>query len=109
MEPKESTKIRDKPGIRKTIKKKLSKTRNIILLAAIGMVVFYALADIVFGFLHTGDYSVAQFDATLTSEWFSFWKWVVSVGGGITVAKTLKGNTNSDDDETDLPTSGRVV
>ena len=109
MEPKESTKIRDKPGIRKTIKKKLNKTRNIILLAAIGMVVFYALADIVFGFLHTGDYSVAQFDATLTSEWFSFWKWVVSVGGGITVAKTLKGNTNSDDDETDLPTSGRVV
>lgn len=109
MEPKENTKIRDKPGFQKIIKKKLHKTRNIVLLTAVGMVISYALADIVFGFLHTGDYSVAQFDATLTSEWFSFWKWVVSVGGGITVAKTLKGNTNSDDDETDPPTSGGVV
>lgn len=109
MEPKENTKIRDKPGIRKTIGKKLHKTRNIILLTAIGMVIAYATADVVFGFLHTGDYSVAQFDATLTSEWFGFWKWVVSVGGGITVAKTLKGKTNSDDDETDPPNVDGVV
>lgn len=81
------------------IRKKLHKTRNIILLTAIGMVISYAVADIIFGFLRSGDYSVAQFDATLTSEWFSFWKWVVGIGGGITVAKTVKGRTNSDDDE----------
>lgn len=91
------------------MKRKLKKTRNIVLLIAVGMVIAYALADIVFGFLHTGDYSVAQFDATLTDNWFSFWKWVVSVGGSITVAKTLKGKTNSDDNETDPPTSGGVV
>ena len=102
-------KIWDKPGIQKAIRKKLKKTRNIILLIAVGMVISYALADIVFGFLHTGDYSVAQFDATLTSEWFSFWKWVVGIGGGITVAKTVKGKTNSDDDETDPPMSDGVV
>lgn len=102
-------KIRDKPGIRKTIKKKLHKTRNIVLLIAVVMVIFYALADIVFGFIHTGDYSVAQFDATLTDNWFSFWKWLASLSGGITVAKTLKGKTNSDDDEIDPPTSGGVV
>ena len=35
------------------------------------------------------------FDATQTSEWFEFWKWVVITGGGITVAKTFKGTEYS--------------
>jgi hypothetical protein len=85
----------------KTFKQKLKKTRNIILFTAVGMVLAYTVADIVFGFIGLGasEYMVFQFDATLTQEFFEFWKWVVVTGAGITIAKTAKGKTNSDDDE----------
>ena len=83
------------------MKRKLSKTRNIILLCAIVSVIAYALADIVLAYLSAkaSTYSVMQFDSTLTQEWFGFWKWVVTTGATITVAKTLKGKTNSDNEE----------
>lgn len=81
------------------MRKKMSKTRNIALFTAMGMVVIYTIANCVFGWLNTQNGMVFQFDATQTSEWFEFWKWVVITGGSITVAKTVKGKTNSDKDE----------
>ena len=38
-------------------------------------------------------------DSTLTIEVFGFLKWLVVSGGMITIAKTIKGKTNSDVDE----------
>lgn len=84
------------------MKRKLKKTRNIVLFAAIAMVLIYTALDIVFGFIGMNiqnTYQIFQFDATLTTEWFGFWKWVVVSGAGITIVKTAKGKTNSDDDE----------
>lgn len=87
--------------MRSVLKKKLNKTRNLILLCAITMVLVYTVLDIVFGFtgMRISGAMVFQFDSTLTSEFFDFWKWVVATGAGITIAKTVKGKTNSDDDE----------
>lgn len=85
----------------KTVKKKLRKTRNIMLFLACGMVILYTVANVLFGVLNVRYDTVFQFDPTQTTEWFSFWKWVVVSGGGITIAKTLKGNTNSDEEEKD--------
>ena len=84
------------------MKKKLKKTRNIILFCAILMVLIYTALDILFGFIGMNiqnSYQIFQFDATLTTEWFQFWKWLIVSGAGITIAKTAKGKTNSDDDE----------
>ena len=82
-------------------RKKLKKTRNLILLCAVGMVLAYTAADILFGFLglRAGGETALQLDSTPTSEVFGFWKWGVATRAGITVAKTVKGRTNSDDDE----------
>jgi hypothetical protein len=88
--------------MKSTLKKKLHKTRNIVLLSAVSMVVFYTALDIIFGFVGMkleNTYQIFQFDATLTQNWFDFWKWMVISGAGITIVKTAKGKTNSDDDE----------
>lgn len=84
------------------MKKKLRKTRNILLLFAISMVVLYTVANCVFGFIGMQYSTVFYFDATQTSEWFDFWKWVVITGGGITVAKTFKGTDYSAGSEEEL-------
>lgn len=77
------------------MKKKLKKTRNITLFLAITMVILYTLANCIFGFIGMKFSTLFYFDATQTSEWFEFWKWVVITGGGITVAKTFKGTDYS--------------
>ena len=94
------------------LKKKLRKTRNIVLLSAVGMVVLYTALDMLFGFVGMrleNSYQIFQFDATLTQNWFDFWKWVVVSGAGITIVKTAKGKTNSDDDEPDPPHVDGVI
>ena len=45
------------------------------------------------------NYNDKMVDGTLTVEVFSFLKWLVASGGAITIAKTVKGKTNSDLDE----------
>jgi hypothetical protein len=75
------------------------KTRNKLLLVVCVLVIAYTVTDISLGFLGMSlGYSV-QLDSTLTSEVFAFAKWIVVSGATITVAKTMKGDTNSDEDE----------
>lgn len=45
------------------------------------------------------NYNDKIIDSTLTVEVFGFLKWLVVSGGMITIAKTIKGKTNSDVDE----------
>ena len=75
------------------------KTRKTVLYTAIVMCVLYTVCNCLFGILNVRYGTVFSFDSTLTAEWFEFWKWVVISGGSITVAKVMKGNTNSDSDE----------
>lgn len=70
------------------------KTRKVMLVLAVSMVLAYATIDIlikVFCQLDLAD--------QLTISMFDFAKWIVVVGGGITIAKVVKGKTNSDDEE----------
>lgn len=75
------------------------KTRNKILLFAIVFVLVYTILDIVYGFVALMFSIPAQLDPTLTTNVFDFSKWLVTTGAAITVTKTLKGRTNSDEDE----------
>ncbi len=75
------------------------KTRKAVLILAIVMILGYSIADCVLTWLHTEYGTTIYFDSTLTSEWFEFWKWVVGTGTAITVAKVIKGDSNTDDDE----------
>lgn len=81
-------------------REKLRKTRNVMLLAAVCIVLIYTAVDVTFGFLGMKLGSVYQLDSTLTAQVFEFAKWIVVSGAAITVAKTAKGKTNSDEDET---------
>lgn len=63
------------------------------------LVVAYTVTDITLGFLGLSSGYSIQLDSTLTSEVFDFAKWIVLSGATITVAKTVKGSTNSDEDE----------
>jgi hypothetical protein len=72
-----------------------------MLVCACSFVLIYTLVDMVMGFLSLQVGTVYQLDSTLTSEVFSFAKWVVVSGAAITVAKTAKGDTNSDEDESE--------
>ena len=83
--------------IQKSIKQ--WKTRKTVLYTAILMCVVYTVCNCLFGIVNAEYGTVFSFDSTLTAEWFEFWKWVVISGGSITVAKVMKGNTNSDSDE----------
>lgn len=80
-------------------KKKRVKTRDMMLIICSVMVIIYTIIDITLGFVGLNTGSQIQLDSTLTSEVFGFAKWVITTGAGITVAKTLKGNTNSDETE----------
>lgn len=71
-----------------------------MLLVVCMIVILYTVVDVVMGFQSMKLGMVSQLDSTLTSEVFSFAKWVVISGATITVAKTAKGQTNSDEDET---------
>ncbi len=80
-------------------KPKKLKTRNKMLIICCSMVIIYTIVDMVLGFIGLSTGSQIQLDSTLTSEVFGFAKWVITTGAGITVAKTLKGETNSDETE----------
>ena len=71
-----------------------------MLLVVCVIVILYTVVDVIMGFQSMKLGMVSQLDSTLTSEVFSFAKWVVISGATITVAKTAKGQTNSDEDET---------
>jgi hypothetical protein len=75
------------------------KTRNKLLVVCCCFVIVYTAIDIVMGFVSMSLGYTAQLDSTLTSNVFDFAKWVVVSGAAITVAKTCKGNTNSDESE----------
>ena len=96
-----------KPNILKRIWKSVKqwKTRKTVLYTAIVMCVLYTVCNCLFGVLNAQYGMVFSFDSTLTAAWFEFWKWVVISGGSITVAKVMKGNTNSDSDENAIPNS----
>ena len=84
-------------------KPKKLKTRNKMLIICCLMVISYTIVDMVLGFIGISTGSQIQLDSTLTSEVFGFAKWVITAGAGITVAKTLKGETNSDETEEPYP------
>lgn len=88
---------------RRRPRKNKVKTRNKLLFFAVVFVLLYTVADIVYGFISLRYMQPAQLDATLTSEVIGFCKWVVTTGAAITITKTVKGSTNSDEDE--LPPS----
>jgi small-conductance mechanosensitive channel len=75
------------------------KTRNKLLLTCCCFVIIYTVVDIVMGFFSLSLGYTAQLDSTLTAQVFDFAKWVVVSGAAITVAKTCKGDTNSDESE----------
>lgn len=80
-------------------KRKTVKTRDMMLILCSTLVIIYTIIDIILGFVGLKTGSQIQLDSTLTTEVFDFAKWVITTGAGITVAKTLKGRTNSDETE----------
>lgn len=84
-------------------KKKTVKTRDMMLILCSTLVIIYTIIDIILGFVGLKTGSQIQLDSTLTTEVFGFAKWVITTGAGITVAKTLKGRTNSDETEGPSP------
>lgn len=74
----------------KKLLKSLKKwsTRKTTLWFAVSAMTLYALTDIIYTFI-TNNY----LDPTLTSAWFDAMKWVVGLGGGITVAGIVKGES----------------
>ena len=69
------------------------KTRKVMLIFSAGMVLTYTIVAII---LLTKNFLLND---QLTIEYFSYAKWIVAAGAGITIAKVWKGSTNSDDDE----------
>ena len=84
---------------RYTRPRRKQKTRNVMLFVVCLFVILYTVIEVVMGFQSMRLGMSVQLDSTLTSEVFSFAKWVVISGATITVAKTAKGTTNSDEDE----------
>lgn len=70
-------------------------TRKITLLFTIFAFVIYAIVLIA---MNMAGVEVSQLD-TLTEQVYSAGKWLVITGCTITIAKTVKGKTNSDKDE----------
>ena len=89
---------------RKSRRRTKLKPRNKLLIFAVLTVLLYAGIDIAYGFISLRYMMPSQLDATLTSEVIGFCKWVVTTGAAITITKTVKGSTNSDEDE--LPPDG---
>ena len=69
------------------------KTRKLTLMFSVLCVCIYIAIGIVMA------YYDKMLDSTLTSEVFDFFKWLTITGCAITVAKVVKGETNSDSDE----------
>lgn len=80
------------------------KTRNTMLILASCLVIFYTIVDIVLAFYSLRTGSSYQLDSTLTTQIFDYAKWLCGGSAVITVAKTLKGRTNHDEDEPFIPT-----
>lgn len=72
------------------------KTRKIMLVLSLAMIIIYTVVTILLEI-----YNITVNDQ-LTIEYFSYAKWLVACGAGITIAKVLKGETNSDEDESCL-------
>lgn len=85
----------------KVVKKEFKhwSTRKLTLWFAVFMVVFYALADMILTLVNANTGTAIYFDSTLTTEWFSFFKWLVGLGGSLTAVNILKGNNESKDEE----------
>jgi hypothetical protein len=79
------------------------KTRNKLLFIVCCFVITYTTIDIIMGFASMSLGYTAQLDSTLTAQVFDFAKWVVVSGAAITVAKTCKGSSNSDETEREVP------
>lgn len=69
------------------------KTRKATLIFSIFCICLYIVVGIIMGF------NDKMLDSTLTSEVFSFFKWLVITGCAITISKVFKGKTNSDSEE----------
>lgn len=74
------------------LKKKLKKTRNVLLFFSVCCVIIYTIISIVITALNFINGMQIQLDSVLTTEVFSYFKWVVIGSGVITCAKTLKGD-----------------
>ena len=72
------------------------KTRKTTLLFSICFIVIYIIVGIIMCF--TGH----SLDSTLTTEVFSFFKWLTVTGCAITIAKVAKGEDDSDADSEDF-------
>lgn len=71
------------------------KTRKIMLFLSIGMIVLFTVAIFLFAFLEK------VVPDMLIEKYFVFWTFVATSSGAITIAKVMKGKTNSDNDEDD--------
>jgi hypothetical protein len=69
------------------------KTRKIMLVLSVVMVIVYTVVGVAL-VIHR-----RELNDQLTIEYFSYAKWLVATGGIITVAKVIKGKTNSDETE----------
>lgn len=72
------------------------KTRKVTLVMSVILIVIYTIVGIVMGFFDH------ELDSTLTEEVFGFFKWLITTGCAITVAKVVKGKTNTDLDEHEI-------
>lgn len=85
------------------LKKKISnaKTRKKVLGLAIACVLLILAVNIgglAISAIKQTD-NIYQMDSDIVNDVISFFKWTVITGCAVTVAKTAKGKTNSDDDE----------
>lgn len=69
------------------------KTRKTTLIFSVVCALTYTITGIILSFFDK------SLDSTLTEQVFSFLKWLVLTGCTITIAKVIKGRTNSDCDE----------
>lgn len=69
------------------------KTRKLFLIVSVAIILVYIVISLIFAAKEI------TIDSTLTENVFDFFKWLVMTGCVITVAKVVKGNTNSDDVE----------
>lgn len=69
------------------------KTRKIFLSVSVSVIILYTVISIICNIRGI------SIDSTLTENVFDFFKWLVVTGCTITVAKVIKGKTNSDEIE----------
>ena len=69
------------------------KTRKTTLIFSICFVVVYIVIGIIMGFKNL------TLDSTLTTEVFSFFKWLTVTGCAITITKVVKGENDTDSEE----------